>query len=43
MLEFTCRVDADCNNGYCEDGKCVCLNDYNFKEDCSFKGCEYDS
>ena len=40
-LEFTCGVDADCNYGYCEDRKCVCLDDYNLKKDCSLKGCEF--
>ena len=31
----------DCNYGYCEDKKCVCLDGYQLKEDCSLKGCEY--
>ena len=42
FLEFTCSIDAECNYGFCEDGKCTCLDDYQLKEDCSFKGCEYD-
>ena len=42
FLEFTCSIDADCNNGYCENEKCTCLDDYQLKEDCSLKGCEYD-
>ena len=42
LLEFTCSIDADCNYGYCENGNCTCLDDYQLKEDCSLKGCEYD-
>ena len=43
ILDFTCSVDADCHQGYCEDKKCVCLDGHAYKEDCSFKGCEYDT
>ena len=40
LLEFTCSVDADCNQGYCEDKKCICLDGFQYKKDCSFSGCE---
>ena len=43
ILAFTCSVDADCHQGYCEDKKCVCLDGHAYKEDCSFEGCEYDT
>ena len=39
--DFTCDVDEDCNKGYCENGECVCLDDYNYKIDCSLYGCKY--
>ena len=42
FLEFTCKIDPDCNKGFCEEGKCKCLDGYQIKEDCSFKGCEYE-
>ena len=42
ISDFTCAVDADCNQGYCEDQKCVCLDDNAYKHDCSIPGCEYD-
>ena len=38
--DFTCDVDEDCNKGYCENGECVCLDDYNYKIDCSLYGCK---
>ena len=39
LSEFTCSVVEDCNNGFCEGGKCVCLHGYTYEEDCSFFGC----
>ena len=42
ILDFTCSIDADCHQGYCEDQKCVCLPGHAYKEDCSVGGCEYD-
>ena len=42
ILAFTCSVDGDCHQGYCEDKKCVCLDGYAYSEDCSFEGCEYE-
>ena len=43
---FTCKVDSDCHgNGYCKNefdrslervvGKCMCLDQYKYKPDCS--------
>ena len=42
ILGFTCSVDADCHQGYCEDQKCICLPGSAYKKDCSISGCEYD-
>ena len=44
ILDFTCAKDVDCNQGYCEKElqKCVCLDGFAYKEDCSLAGCEYD-
>ena len=39
-LDFTCSTDKDCHQGYCEDKKCICLDGFAYKEDCSFGGCK---
>ena len=40
--EKECYSDDDCNgNGYCHQGKCICLPGYNFAQDCSIYSCEY--
>ena len=41
ILDFTCSVDADCNNGYCENKKCFCLDGYQYSKDCSVFGRKY--
>ena len=49
---FTCKVDSDCHgNGYCKNefdrslervvGKCMCLDQYKYKPDCSENACKY--
>ena len=49
---FTCKVDSDCHgNGYCKNefdrslervvGKCMCLDQYKYKPDCSEYACKY--
>jgi hypothetical protein len=49
---FTCKVDSDCHgNGYCKNefdrslervvGKCMCLDQYKYKPDCSEFACKY--
>ena len=49
---FTCKVDSDCHgNGYCTNefnrelkrvvGKCMCLDQYKYKPDCSEYACKY--
>ena len=43
ILGFTCKYDEDCNQGYCDNGTCVCLYDFAYKQDCSISGCEYDT
>ena len=51
-LVFTCKVDSDCHgNGYCKNefdqelkrviGKCMCLDHYKYKPDCSEYACKY--
>ena len=48
---FTCKVDSDCHgNGYCKNefdrslnrvvGKCMCLDQYKYKPDCSEYACK---
>ena len=34
-------MDDDCNQGYCENKKCHCLQDFAYKEDCSLHGCKF--
>ena len=49
LLGFNCSRDIDCNKGYCEKekdeptGKCVCLDGYQYKEDCSIPGCKFET
>ena len=49
---FTCKVDSDCyGNGYCKNefdrslervvGKCMCLDQYKYEQDCSEYACKY--
>ena len=49
---FMCKVDSDCHgNGYCKNefdrelervvGKCMCLDQYKYKPDCSEYACKY--
>ena len=49
---YTCKVDSDCHgNGYCTNefdrslgrvvGKCMCLDQYKYKPDCSEYACKY--
>jgi hypothetical protein len=51
FLVFTCKVDSDCHgNGYCKNefdrslarvvGKCMCLDQYKYKPDCSEYACK---
>ena len=40
--EKECYEDADCNNGYCHNGDCLCSPEYNYKHDCSVYGCKFD-
>ena len=43
ILDFTCSIDLDCHQGYCENQKCICLHGHAYKEDCSISGCEFDA
>ena len=41
VSDFTCSVDEDCHQGYCENQKCICLPGSAYKEDCSISGCKF--
>ena len=43
ILDFTCSIDLDCHQGYCENQKCMCLDGHSYKKDCSIPGCEFDA
>jgi hypothetical protein len=40
---WECYSDPECNapNGYCHQGKCICLAGYNYAFDCSMKGSKF--
>ena len=49
---YTCKLDSDCHgNGYCKNefdialkrvvGKCMCLPQYKYEQDCSEYACKY--
>ena len=40
ILDFTCKWDSDCHQGYCEDETCQCLPEFQYEKDCSVKGCK---